>query len=130
MGPAQVRAFEQKELPVWNSNPARVKISQPLKRLEQDEKTNTRRPLPRSLLRPNQFHEIWSVNPVPAENSGWPLKVSSTAHVTMLHALVLVKPQLDFNADVADSLAPRLRGHFREPQGGVDSDHQRKPPNM
>jgi hypothetical protein len=46
---------------------------------------------------------------VPAENSGWPSKVSSTAHVTVLHALVLVKPQLNFDTDVADSLPLRLR---------------------
>jgi len=47
--------------------------------------------------------------PVPTENSGWPSKVSSTSQVTMLHALVLLKPQLNFDTDVADSLAPRLR---------------------
>jgi hypothetical protein len=41
---------------------------------------------------------------VPAENSVRPSKVSSNAHVTMLHALVIVKPQLNFDADVADSL--------------------------
>ena len=46
---------------------------------------------------------------VPTENSGWPSKVSSTSQVTMLHALVLLKPQLNFDTDVADSLAPRLR---------------------
>ena len=46
---------------------------------------------------------------VPTENSGWPSKVSFTSQVTMLHALVLLKPQLNFDTDVADSLAPRLR---------------------
>jgi hypothetical protein len=46
---------------------------------------------------------------VPTENSGGPSKVSSTSQVTMLHALVLLKPQLNFDTDVADSLAPRLR---------------------
>jgi hypothetical protein len=45
---------------------------------------------------------------VPAENSGWPSKVSSSAHVRMLHAPVL-GPQLNFDTDLADSLAPRLR---------------------
>jgi hypothetical protein len=43
---------------------------------------------------------------VPTENSS---KVSSTSQVTMLHALVLLKPQINFDTDVADSLAPRLR---------------------
>jgi hypothetical protein len=41
---------------------------------------------------------------VPAENSVWPSKVSSNAHVTILHGLVIVKPQLNFDTDVADSL--------------------------
>jgi hypothetical protein len=60
------------------------------------------------------------VRAVPTENSGWPSKVSSTSQVTMLHALVLLKPQLNFDTDVADSLAVLRRKSIR-PHAAVSS---------
>jgi len=45
-------------------------------------------------------NRLGSKFPLSTENSGWPSKVSCISQVTMLHALVLLKPQLNFDTDV------------------------------